>query len=130
MNKNHVHCFEREFEAKVSQSTNRRMQIIEPYTIEYTYSNATLRTKEVPAVEIVMPKDQFYNLLEKVDEKSDENIHWLTYKQYQNIYGTEWPYRFSDMMTREAQEEKLRNSNAALKKAWEHYQLLLKISHD
>jgi hypothetical protein len=128
MNKNHVHCFEREFEATVTQSTNRRMQIIEPYTLDYKYPGITLQTKSVPAVEIVMPEDQFYNLLEEVDKKSDENIHWLTYKQYQNIYGTEWPYRFSDMMTREALEEKLRNSNAALKKAWDYYQLLLKMS--
>jgi hypothetical protein len=128
MKENLVHRFEREFEATVTQTTNRRIQKIEPYTHDYKYPSITLQTKSVPAVEIVMPEDQFYNLLEEVDKKSYENIHWLTYKQYQNIYGTEWPYRFSDMMTREAQEEKLRNSNAALRKAWDYYQLLLKMS--
>ncbi len=128
MKENLVHRFEREFEATVTQNTNRRIQKIEPYSLDYNYPVRTLQTKSVPAVEIVMPEDQFYNLLKEVDEKSDENIHWITYNQYRRIYGSEWPHQFSDMMTRKTQEEKLRNSNAALKKAWDYYQLLLKMS--
>ena len=128
MNKKDTYSFTREFDAIVNLS-NKRMQIVKPYYYNEYYNNTeTLECESVPAVEILMPEDRFYNLVEEVNQKRSDNVHWMTYKQYQNVYGTDWPYRFNSMIERTRQEERLRNSNPALKKAWDHYQLLLEMS--
>lgn len=131
MNKNSIQHFEKEFQAKVTFD-QRKMHVIPPINIDFNNfnrcNNATYEIKTVSAVEILIPDDRFYELIKELDKISEDNLHWITYNQYRNTYGSDWPYRFSDMLNRQKQEEKLRDSNAALKKAWEHYQLLLKMS--
>ena len=65
-----------------------------------------------PMVEMYMPQHRFRDLVERermLDEISDENRH------YKEIVH--------DLRV----EEQIRNNNPALKKAWENYQLLLRL---
>lgn len=65
-----------------------------------------------PMVEIHMPKHRFQDLIEREDRIDSDQNELRRYKEImQDMY----------------QEERIRNNNPALKKAWENYQLLLRL---
>ena len=130
--KERIYKFERTFNAKIKPHT-MRMPIGSPVPNwnRWYDNNDVFNTKfvvnDVPAVEITMPEECFETILEKVDETSPENREWQEYNYINKKLGSGWVYRLLDLDEQHRHEALLQLSNPALKKAWDQYQLLLKL---
>lgn len=96
-------------------------RLIDDFDFRNDYMSYHLQTHDVPALEITIAVDDIARLLEKQDDM----------EHLERIYG---PNVMDDVhksrlvLQREHQEEYVRRNNPALQKAWDNYQLLLKIA--
>ena len=128
MNSNDVYYFERRYNAQVR---SRQMTVRNPVPITWQdrldsdiYDMKTI-TESVPAVEIVMTEDSFKELMALSDECNKQE-----YKQYQYLtskMGQNWLANVLNQQDRNQQEHRLRSQNPALQKAWDQYQLMLRL---
>lgn len=128
MNSNDVYYFERRYNARVKLS---QTTIQNPVPVTWQdmaipdYHSMSCTTETTPAVEIVMTEDSFKELLKLSDECNNRE-----YKQYQYMtsrMGQNWLNNMLNQQDRNQQEYRLRSQNPALQKAWEQYQLMLKL---
>lgn len=127
--RNEVLKFERTFNAKIKTHW-MRMPIVSP--VDKWYDNNPVFedkffVKDVPAVEITMPEECFETILEKVNETSPENREWQEYNYINKKLGPGWVYRLVELDEQQRRESRLQQTNPALKKAWDQYQLMLKL---
>jgi hypothetical protein len=91
---------------------------------DYTEDASFFQTETVAAVQITMPITDYEILLEEIQHI--ENIKNYYGNSIQQI--TSMILELSNLQLKLLHEEKLRNSNETLKKAYDHYQLLLNLS--
>lgn len=99
-----------------------------PYRYESKPFYDELKVQDVPSVEIDMPQECFESLLDIFGEIENPNSDWGKFEYYNKHLGPGWIERVIYEDTQRTRESKIRDSNPGLKKAWENYQLMLKLS--
>jgi hypothetical protein len=124
-----VYRFEKKFNARVRPSN---MRTAEPlyYNLldridDQDYSKTTFNTRVVPAVDITMSEDCFEDLLDAVEFM--DSAEWRHQEYMRSKMGSNWLNKLLSIQDRNIREEYLRDSNPAVQKAWEQYQMLLKL---
>ena len=120
-----VQRFEHKFNARARPSN---MQIREPVTGRYDpYANEDVhRTKTVPAVEILISERDFDELLGISEFLDSDEYRRILYMD--SVMGKNWINQFQNQQDRTVREQHLRTKFPALQKAWDQYQLLLKLT--
>jgi len=88
---------------------------------------ASYKTETIPALEFAVSVDDFEDIVDKLDQYSDTNKDWYEFQKCNDTYGPGWMHRMRRLESDKKREERLRQYNPALNKAWEQYQLLLKL---
>lgn len=83
--------------------------------------NYHIKTREVPAVELVMPDDSLSRLVE-LDSSGDELLRRFGPNAIQYVENAQI------VLNSNLRESKIRKQNPAVQLAWEKYQMLLKIA--
>ena len=82
---------------------------------------------EVKTVEVFMPEDRFHNLVELERRISDIEDDLFQIEQLTRTRGRGW---LENLMEKERRESFIRQSNPAVKKAYENYSMLLNMVKD
>lgn len=111
------------YQAQVGQSRRmwRRQQSV-PYDVWLKDPDVfkSIECHDVPMVEITMPEDRFRALM--------EHDLWVERAGLQdNSYFTNNVGRVSNMIVEHERECQLRHQHPALQKAWEQYQIILRL---
>jgi hypothetical protein len=123
---NFIEEFCRKYEARVGPSSQpwRRAKPV-PYDVwrEDPDVFKTVEHQDVPMVEITMPEDCFRALM--------EHDHWLANAGlHHNNHFQNNVMRVSNMIVDHERECRLRSEHVALQKAWEQYQIMLRMVDD
>ena len=128
-----VYRFEKKFNARVRQSN---MRVAEPSYYDLSYLSMMAdqdlsktifnTTRVVPAVDITMSEDCFGDLLDAVEFM--DSAEWRHQEYMRSKMGSNWLNQLLSIQDRNIREEYLRVSNPAVQKAWEQYQMLLKLA--
>jgi hypothetical protein len=119
--------FCRKYDARVSSSAKswRRIKPIPFVRFEQQGMTAfeNMQYQDVPMVDITMPEDRFRALM--------EHDHWLANAGlHHNGYFNNNAMRVRNMVLDHERECRLRAEHSALHKAWQQYQILLKMVDD
>lgn len=120
-----VQRFEHRFNARARPSN---MEIRQPVTGRYDpYANEDVhRTKTVPAVEILISERDFDELLRISEFLDSDEYRRILYMD--SVMGETWLNNILNQQDRNQREHHLRTKFPALQKAWDQYQLLLKLT--
>jgi len=122
-----VEEFCRKYDARVSPSAQpwRRTKPV-PFSVfkeQGMTAFENIQYQDIPMVEITMPEDRFRALM--------EHDHWLARAGLNgNGYLQNNAMRASNMVVDHERECRLRSEHSALQKAWEQYQILLRMVDD
>lgn len=83
-------------------------------------------TYEVPSVEINLAEPEFNKLLSDLDEISSNDYN--SYTKLKEMFGDRFVAEITYHKSRESREASLRSRNPGVQKAWENYQLMLKLA--
>jgi hypothetical protein len=85
------------------------------------FVNYHVHTREVPAVELLMPEEELLKLVE-LDRSGDEILQRFGPNAMQYVSEAQ------SVLGEAGRERRIRNKNPAVQLAWEKYQMLLKIA--
>jgi hypothetical protein len=91
------------------------------YDFNRDYTNYYIQAEDVPAIEMTMPLRALEDLIETHDEV----------ERLKTFYGPDALNRMGeaeDILYKNRKEEYARRNNPAVQKAWDNYQLLLRIA--
>jgi hypothetical protein len=91
------------------------------YDFKREYTNYYMQTEEVAAIEMTVPLNALEDLIETHDEV----------ERLKTFYGPDALNRMGeaeDILYKNRKEEYARRNNPAVQKAWDNYQLLLRIA--
>ncbi len=102
------------------------MRIPRPVSFNYNdvkqdYYNAYMHVEEVPSVELSISEEDFKSIIERVEQSEELERHWGP-NAHQVLNEA---FRVT---SEQSHESRIRQSNPAVKIAWEKYQMLLKIA--
>jgi hypothetical protein len=119
-----VQRFEHRFNARARPSN---MEIRQPVTWRYDpYAIKDVhRTETVPAVEILISERGFDELLGISEFLDSDEYRRILYMD--SVMGKNWLNNILNQQDRNQREHHLRSQTPALQKAWEHYQVMLKL---
>ena len=111
----------------------RPLQKIEPisynpfsYKDDDVFNNVYMNTVTVPSVELTISEEDFQRLMSETEEIDSED-----YKEYLRLtkaLGQHFIVDYYSYKHQMAREEAARNKNPGVQKAWENYQLMLKLA--
>jgi hypothetical protein len=119
--------FCKKYEARISPSAQpwRRTKSV-PFSVFEEQGMAAfeqIQYQDVPMVDITMPEDRFRALM--------EHDHWLANAGlHDNQFFHNNVMRVSNMVVDHERECRLRAEHSALQKAWEQYQIMLRMVDD
>jgi hypothetical protein len=123
-----VEEFCRKYDARVSPSAQpwRRTKPV-PFSVfeeQGMAAFAQIQYQDIPMVEITMPEDRFRALM--------EHDHWLANAglRCDTNFFNNYVMRVGNMIVDHERECRLRSEHSALQKAWEQYQIMLRMVDD
>lgn len=133
MNKKSYQYFCKRYNAQVQPS---RQRLVKSQPLHYNhnwskdndFNDFHINTYEVPAVDITLPEEDFGNLLNIFEEIENPQSDWSQFEYYKKRLGPDFISRAIYQIEATEREQRIRARVPALQKAWDNYQLLLKIS--
>jgi hypothetical protein len=104
----------------------RRVDPIWADPISNNYRDFHVTTYEVPTVEIVISENDLSALMNDLAEM--DTSEYNEFVRYNKILGRGFMNDLQTYKYRQSKEEHIRNQNPGVKKAWENYQLMLKLA--
>lgn len=90
------------------------------------FFSTSLNMFEVPTVELTISEDDFKELLNEVDELDSDD--YREYLRLTKALGEHFVIDLYSLRREKEREERVRNANPGVQKAWENYQLMLKLA--
>lgn len=85
-----------------------------------------INTYDVQTFDINIAEEEFKKLLNAIEEIDSQE--YRTYQQLTSVLGENFISEIQNHKYRESREASLRNLNPGVQKAWENYQLMLKLA--
>lgn len=118
-------CSRYRAQAKSGQTTRRADPVWSDSSYS-SYRDLYMNTYEVPTVVLTMSEPDLIALMNELNE-----VNTPEYKEFvgcRKILGHGFINELQSYKYRQSREEQIRNQNPGVKKAWENYQLMLKLA--